>query len=81
VAEASEILGITAEAVRTRIKRGKLDSVKEPPDRTGTVYILLEVDQTSTLHYRVKTKPLTKRARTRGWLKCSGSRWRTSKAS
>ena len=45
VAEASEILGITAEAVRTRIKRGKLDSVKEPPDRTGTVYVLLEADQ------------------------------------
>jgi hypothetical protein len=44
VAEASEILGITAEAVRTRIKRGKLESVKEPPDRTGTVYVLLEVD-------------------------------------
>src|SRR5215208_8544569 len=46
VAEASEILGITAEAVRTRIKRGKLDSVKEPPDRTGTVYVLLPADQT-----------------------------------
>jgi hypothetical protein len=46
VAEASEILGITAEAVRTRIKRGKLDSVKEPPNRTGTVYVLLEADQT-----------------------------------
>lgn len=46
VAEASEILGITAEAVRTRIKRGKLDSVKDPPDRTGTVYVLLEADQT-----------------------------------
>src|SRR5215212_8303607 len=46
VAEASEILGITAEAVRTRIKRGKLDSVKEPPDRTGTVYVLLQTDQT-----------------------------------
>jgi len=46
VAEASEILGITAEAVRTRIKRGRLDSVKEPPDRTGTVYVLLEADQT-----------------------------------
>ena len=46
MAEASEILGITAEAVRTRIKRGKLDSVKEPPDRTGTVYVLLEADQT-----------------------------------
>src|SRR5829696_3646102 len=46
VAEASEILGITAEAVRTRIKRGKLDSVKEPPDRTGTVYVLLQADET-----------------------------------
>ncbi len=46
VADAAEILGITAEAVRTRIKRGKLDSVKEPPDRTGTVYVLLEADQT-----------------------------------
>jgi hypothetical protein len=46
VAEASEILGITAEAVRTRIKRGRLDSVKEPPDRTGTVFVLLEADQT-----------------------------------
>ena len=46
VAEAAEVLGITAEAVRTRIKRGKLESVKEPPDRTGTVYVLLELDQT-----------------------------------
>jgi hypothetical protein len=46
VAEAAEILGITAEAVRTRIKRGKLESMKDPPDRTGTVYVLLEVDQT-----------------------------------
>jgi hypothetical protein len=46
VAEASEILGITAEAVRTRIKRGKLDSVKDPPGRAGTVYVLLQADQT-----------------------------------
>ena len=46
VAEAAEILGITAEAVRTRIKRGKLESVKDPPDRTGTVYVLLQADQT-----------------------------------
>jgi hypothetical protein len=46
VAQAAEILGITAEAVRTRIKRGKLDSVKDPPGRTGTVYVLLEADQT-----------------------------------
>ena len=46
VAEASEILGITAEAVRTRIKRKKLDSVKDPPGPGGTVYVLLEADQT-----------------------------------
>jgi hypothetical protein len=46
VAEAAEILGITAEAVRTRIKRGKLESVKDPPDRTGTVYVLLQADPT-----------------------------------
>jgi hypothetical protein len=46
VAEAADILGITAEAVRTRIKRNKLESVKEPPDRTGTVYVLLQADQT-----------------------------------
>ena len=46
VAEAAEILGITAEAVRTRIKRGKLDSVKEPPGPAGTVYVLLQADQT-----------------------------------
>jgi hypothetical protein len=46
VAEAADILGITAEAVRTRIKRGKLESVKEPPAAGGTVYVLLEADQT-----------------------------------
>ena len=46
VAEAAELLGITAEAVRTRIKRGKLEAVKDPPDRTGTVYVLLRPDQT-----------------------------------
>ena len=45
VAEAAEILGITAEAVRTRIKRGRLDSVKVPPRPGGTVYVLLEADQ------------------------------------
>jgi hypothetical protein len=46
VAEAADILGITAEAVRTRIKRGKLESVKDPPLPGGTVYVLLEADQT-----------------------------------
>src|SRR5687768_1507843 len=42
VSEAADILGITAEAVRTRIKRGRLDSVKDPPKPGGTVYVLLE---------------------------------------
>jgi hypothetical protein len=46
VAEASKILGITAEAVRTRIKRGKLESIKDPPAPGGTVYVLLQADQT-----------------------------------
>ena len=46
VAAASEILGITAEAVRTRIKRGKLESIKDPPVPGGTVYVLLQADQT-----------------------------------
>ena len=46
VAEAAEILGITAEAVRTRIKREKLDSVKEPDRPGGKVYVLLGADQT-----------------------------------
>ncbi len=46
VSEAAHILGITAEAVRTRIKRGRLDSVKDPPKPGGTVYVLLEADQT-----------------------------------
>ena len=64
VAQASETLGITAEAVRTRIKRGKLDSIKEPPDRTGTVYVLLEADQTRpnvdpTLHGQDQTDDQT----------------------
>ena len=42
VADAAEVLGITAEAVRTRIKRGTLESLKEG----GTVYVLLSTDQT-----------------------------------
>jgi hypothetical protein len=44
VSEAADILGITAEAVRTRIKRGRLDAVKDPPKPGGTVYVLLPVD-------------------------------------
>ncbi len=44
VAETADILGLTVEAVRGRIKRGKLEHVKED----GTVYVLLDTDQTAT---------------------------------
>jgi hypothetical protein len=42
VAEAAQVLGINPEAVRSRIKRGSLKSVKE----SGTVYVFLDADQT-----------------------------------
>jgi hypothetical protein len=42
VAEAAQILGINPEAVRSRIKRGTLESIKEG----GTVYVFLDADQT-----------------------------------
>ena len=42
VSDAAAELGISAEAVRSRIKRGTLPSVKEG----STVYVLLPVDQT-----------------------------------
>ncbi len=46
VSEAADELGISAEAVRSRVKRGTLRSIKEG----GTVYVLLPVedDQTTT---------------------------------
>src|SRR5215203_5215164 len=40
VAEAAEVLGISAEAVRGRIRRGTLPVERE----SGTVYVLLKVD-------------------------------------
>ncbi len=43
VAEASEILGVTVEAVRGRIKRGKLEHERD----SGTVYVLLDADQSN----------------------------------
>jgi hypothetical protein len=43
VVEAANILGITVEAVRGRIKRGTLAHEK---DEHGTVYVLLDVDET-----------------------------------
>ena len=42
VAEAARLLDTTAEAIRSRIKRGTLQSVKE----SGHVYVLLSPDQT-----------------------------------
>ncbi len=45
VQEATEILGVTVEAVRGRIKRGKLRSER---DEAGGVYVWLDADQTST---------------------------------
>src|SRR5215204_2811402 len=41
VAEASEVLGVTVEAVRGRIKRRTLDHERD----SGTVYVLLDADQ------------------------------------
>jgi hypothetical protein len=43
VAEASEILGITVEAVRGRIKRGTLEHERD----SGTVYVLLDAGQSA----------------------------------
>ena len=42
VAEAAQLLNLSAEAVRSRVQRGTLPSVKE----NGTVYVLLDVAQT-----------------------------------
>lgn len=41
VAEAARLLNLSAEAVRSRIQRGTLDSIKVD----GTVYVLLDADQ------------------------------------
>src|SRR5215203_218516 len=43
VAQASEILGVTVEAVRGRIKRGTLEHERH----SGTVYVLLDADQST----------------------------------
>src|SRR5215210_6468431 len=44
VAQAAEILGVTVEAVRGRIKRGTLEHERH----SGTVYVLLPADQMPT---------------------------------
>jgi DNA-binding Lrp family transcriptional regulator len=56
VSEAADELGISAEAVRSRVKRGTLRSIKEG----GTVYVLLpapvEDDQTTTGRAQTDTR-------------------------
>lgn len=44
VAEAADRLGISEDAIRSRIKRGTLVSVRE----SGTVYVLLDADRPTT---------------------------------
>jgi DNA-binding Lrp family transcriptional regulator len=46
VSEAAEVLGISAEAVRSRLKRGTLRNVKEGDH----VYVLLSADQAAPEH-------------------------------
>ena len=46
VAEAAQVLDTTADAIRSRIKRGTLQSVKEK----NTVYVFLRPDQTPPEH-------------------------------
>lgn len=43
VSEAAQLLGLSAEAVRSRVQRGTLESTKSG----GKVYVLLDADQTS----------------------------------
>jgi hypothetical protein len=50
VPEAAEALGISPEAVRTRLSRGKLQSVKE----SGRVFVLLDPDITKSNTDRTK---------------------------
>ncbi len=52
VAQASEILGITIEAVRGRIKRGMLEHERH----SGTVYVLLHADQMPAADNRATTR-------------------------
>ncbi len=46
MAEAAEILGVTVEAVRGRIKRGTLEHERD----SGTVYVYIPADQAPTGH-------------------------------
>ena len=54
VQEAAEALGVTVEAVRGRIKRGKLKAERE---KDGSVYVWLDADQIATGHDQPTTGP------------------------
>ncbi len=41
VAEAADVLGVTVDAIRSRVKRGTIAHVREG----GRVYVLLDADQ------------------------------------
>src|SRR5215212_410175 len=53
VVEASEVLGVTVEAVRGRIKRGTLEHERD----SGTVYVLLDADQPATSYQPADDQP------------------------
>src|SRR3954468_18940299 len=46
VAQAADVLGVTVDAVRARIKRGTIDHRREE----GRVYVILDVDQVAGSH-------------------------------
>jgi hypothetical protein len=54
VREAAGILGTTVEGVRSRIKRGSLDSMRVE----GTVYVLLTADQTARARPDAQESPI-----------------------
>ena len=53
VAEAAQLLGLSAEAVRSRVQRGTLKSTKEK----GTVYVLLNTDANGRTQTSSKRHP------------------------
>ncbi len=54
VQEAAEILGVTVEAVRGRIKRRKLEAERE---EDGSVYVWIDADRPTTSHDQPTTGP------------------------
>ncbi len=86
VGEAAELLGITAEAVRSRIKRKTLKSTKEG----STVYVLLEAggthgsqtaDQTTTEHDGTNAQTSTEQTTGQSWSMSYAIKWSTSASS